>query len=110
MLIDVPDKKLLTIGKRYFQAQVESGQEDEQDSSSEQKVEALKTTGKASLKGQSGVLRFDQSKIIQMQHFEQIDLDKVDEFLTTEDHDDEAHEQSLIANNTQSESPFAVLR
>ena len=51
------------------------------------------------MKGKSSILKFNQSTLTQMQHFEQIDLDNIDEFITTEDHDnDNEHEQSLMGN------------
>ena len=57
MLVDVPDKKLLTIGKRYFKSTVEGGQVVDVDSSSDTK---LKSEAAASTKGQPFMLHYDQ--------------------------------------------------
>ena len=67
----------------------------EHDQSSEQKK---LTTGsrKSKTSLNPGLLQFDEKKLISMQHFEQIDLDKIDEFLTTEDQEEDPLEVSLL--------------
>ena len=45
-----------------------------------------------------------------MQHFEQIDLDKIDELITTEDQEDDPLEVSLMQTQRTQESPFSKLR
>ena len=45
-----------------------------------------------------------------MQHFEQIDLDKIDELLTTEDQEEDPLEVSIMQTQRTQESPFSKLR
>ena len=41
-------------------------------------------------------MNFDEKKLVSMQHFEQIELDKIDEFLTTADQEEDPLEVSLL--------------
>lgn len=103
MLVDIPDKKLLTIANRYFPAsQDDDITEDnlEQSNTNPQMHNEQKKTSSDNRKnkytGSPGLLSFDEKKLVSMQHFEQIELDKIDEFLTTADQEEDPLEVSLL--------------
>ena len=103
MLVDIPDKKLLTIANRYFPAL----QDDEiiEDNLEQSNINPNMQTEQKKLNsdnrknkstGSQGLLNFDEKKLVSMQHFEQIELDKIDEFLTTADQEEDPLEVSLL--------------
>ena len=103
MLVDIPDKKLLTITNRYFPASKDDDiTEDnlEQSNTNPQMHNERKKTSSDNRKNKytdsPGLLSFDEKKLVSMQHFEQIELDKIDEFLTTADQEEDPLEVSLL--------------